>query len=202
MGENGLPDLPDSVSVGITGALMIADAIGLINSNIQQWGIFLDGEAVVLADNVVSFEFDGEYRLSKYPQEQGAFATYNKVATPITSVFRFSAGGSLANRTAFLASIEAIAGDLNLYDVVTPEAVYNSYNIVKRGYRRVADEANLITVDVRMEQVVIAGASSFSNTASPSDTTQQNNGLVQGNPSGTVTRGADLPNISGPVTFQ
>jgi hypothetical protein len=199
---DGIPDLPDGVDAFVGTVLMVADALGIISpNNVPQWGIFLNGEPVVIADNVVSFEFDGEYRLSKYPQEQGAFATYNKVATPITPVFRFSAGGSLANRTAFLASIEAIAGDLNLYDVVTPEAVYSSYNIVKRGYRRVAEEANLIIVDIRMEQVVIAGAAAFTNTTNPSDTAQQNNGLVQGNPSGTVTRGADLPNISGPVNF-
>lgn len=177
---DGLPSLPDDVAVftDVIG-LLVSDVIGFLSPNVPQWGIFLDGVPVVLADNVVSFDYQASARVSKYNQEQGAFASYNKVMIPAEPKFKFSTGGSAADRQAFLESIQAIAGDLNLYDVVTPEAVYNSFNVTKQGYPRVADEANLITVEVWLEQIVIAGASSFSNTQSPTDASQQNNGLVQ-----------------------
>lgn len=176
----GLPSLPPGVAV-FTDAidLLVSDILGIPNPSVPQWGIFLDGVPVVLADNVISFDYHSGSRISKYNQEQGAFASYNKVMLPAEPKFKFSTGGSAADRQAFLESIAAIAGDLNLYDVVTPEAVYVSYNVVKQGYPRVAEEANLITVEVWLEEVVIAGASSFSNTQSPTDAGQQNNGLVQ-----------------------
>lgn len=179
---DGLPFLPDDVNVFTGIVLLVADVTGILDLNVPQWGIFLDGEPVVLADNVLSFEYSGSSRISKYPQEQGAFASYNKVTVPAEPRFKFSTGGSIADRQAFLESIAAIVGDLNLYDVVTPEAVYSGYNVVKQGYPRTAEEAGLISVDVWLEQVVVAGASEFSNTTSPTDATQNNNGLVQPQP--------------------
>jgi hypothetical protein len=182
MSDNGLPSLPDNVAVFSDVVLLVGDALGLFGYSIPQWGIFLDGQAVVLADNVISFEYSASSRISKYPQEQGAFASYNKVTVPAEPRFRFSTGGSLANRQAFLESIAAIAGDLNLYDVVTPEAVYTGFNVIRQGYPRTSEDANLISVDVYMEEVVIAGSSSFTNTTSPTDQAQLNNGLVQPQP--------------------
>lgn len=196
---NGLPPLPDDVNVfDGTIDLLTSDASAVLGMSVPQWGIFLNGEPVVVADNVISLDYNSTSRISKYPQEQGAFASYNKVTVPAEARLQFSTGGSVSDRQDCIESIAAIAGDLNLYDVVTPEIVYPSYNVVKQGYPRKAEGANLITIDVWLEQVVIAGASTFSNTTSPTDAAQTNNGLS----SGTVTQGPDLPNISGPVLYQ
>lgn len=196
----GLPDLPSGVNIFDQAILAVADiAVALFLSPQQQWGIFLDGSPVILADNVVKLDYRQGWRLSKYPQEQGAFATYNKVALPFEATVRFSTGGSPADRQSFLDSIAAIAGDLNLYDVVSPEQIYSSCNVIDYELARAADNgAGLISVDVKLEQVIIAGAATFSNTQSPGAAAPVDNGLVQGQ----VTRGPDLPNISGPVTFQ
>ena len=196
----GLPALPSGVNIFDQAVLAVADiAISLFLTPQQQWGIFLDGAPVILADNVVKLEYRQGWRLSKYPQEEGAFATYNKVALPFEATVRFSTGGSPADRQSFLDSIAAIAGDLNLYDVVSPEQIYSSCNVIDYELVRSADSGvGLIAVDVKLEQVIISGAASFSNTQSPGAASQTNNGLVQGS----VERGPDLPNISGPVTFQ
>jgi hypothetical protein len=195
---DGLPALPSSVTTFANLVLLASDIVFAISEVPQEWGIFLDGVPVVVADNVIAFGFKQNARLSKYPQEQGAFASYNKVATPAEPRLQFSTGGSVTDRQAFLDSIAPLIFDLNLYDVVTPEATYSGYNVINYDYSRTADNAGLITVDVWLEEVVIAGASEFSNTTSPTDASQKNNGLAQG----TVTRGPDLPNISGPPTFQ
>ena len=65
----------------------------------SQWGIFLNGDPVVICDNVLSMEFRQDFKISNYPVEQGAFATYNKVQQPMEVKFRFSTGGSSAKRS-------------------------------------------------------------------------------------------------------
>lgn len=188
----GLPPLPSTVRIleGVAGGLLVADQVAQFFGIFpQRWGIFLDGEPVVLADNVLTLEFRQDWRLSTYNQEQGAFATYNKVAMPFEVKLRFSTGGSLSSRQAFQASIEAIAGDLNLYDVVTPEKIYLSCNVNHFDLKRAADSAGIMSIDVWLEEVRIAGAATFSNTKSPGAAGNVNGGLVQGAP---VTRGPDL----------
>jgi hypothetical protein len=179
---DGLPALPASVTTFANLALLVADVIFAISEVPQQWGIFLDGVPGVAADNVIAFGFKQSARLSKYPQEQGAFASYNKVLTPAEPRLQFSTGGSVTDRQAFLESIAPLIFDLNLYDIVTPEATYSGYNVINYDYSRNADNAGLITVDVWLEEVVIAGASEFSNTQAPTDSAQANNGLVQPQP--------------------
>jgi len=75
---DGLPDLPAGVNVFSDVVLLVADAVSLFFGVTPQWGIFLDGEPVVVADNVVAFGFKKSARISKYPQEQGAFASYKQ----------------------------------------------------------------------------------------------------------------------------
>jgi hypothetical protein len=176
---SGLPALPAGVNVFSGAVLLVADAISIAPTSVSQWGIFLDGEAVVVADNVTAFSFKKSSRISKYPQEQGAFASYNKVAVPFEPKIKFSTGGSIEDKANFIASVDAISGDLNLYTVVTPEVSYASCNVVDYDYDRNHGNAGLLEIDVWLEQVVIAGTSTFSNTASPTDATQQQGGIVQ-----------------------
>jgi hypothetical protein len=189
---NGLPVLPEGVNVFSDAVLLIADAVSIVTGASPQWGLYLDGVPVVVADNVVAFGFKKSARISKHPQEQGAFASYNKVSTPAEPILKFSTGGSVADRQAFLASIAPLIDDLNLYDVVTPEVTYPGYNVIDYDYPRTADRAGLITVEVRLEQIVVAGASAFSNTASPTDAAQTNNGLVQGQNAGSGQGGSPV----------
>jgi hypothetical protein len=179
---DGLPALPSDVNVSSQTDLLTTDGEFSSPTAAPQWGLYLDGAPVVVADNVVTFGFRKSARISKYPQEKGAFASYNKVSTPAEPTLKFSTGGSVADRQAFLASIAPLIDDLNLYDVVTPEVTYPGYNVIDYDYPRTADRAGLITVEVRLEEIVVAGASTFSNTASPTDAPRGSNGLVQPQP--------------------
>lgn len=185
----GLPALPAGVSIFSAAVLLEADVISSLFAFPQQWGIFLDGEPVVVADTVLTMEYRQDWRLSKYTQEQGAFATYNKVSEPFEAKLRFSTGGQLPDRQAMLASIKAIAGDLNLYDVVTPEDIYLGCNVTHFDLKRTGDDVGLLKVDVWLEEVRVVGDATFSNTKSPGSASQSDNGLVQGQ---AVTRGPDL----------
>lgn len=175
----GLPQLPAGVNVFSGAPLLAADSVSIAPNATPQWGIFLGGEPVVVADNVIAFSFKKSSRISKYPQEQGAFASYNKVNAPFEPKVKFSTGGSIADKQAFINSIDSISGDLNLYDVVTPEVTYSSCNVIDYDYDRNHGNAGLLEIDVWLEQVVIAGVSTYSNTKSPTDAAQVNGGLVQ-----------------------
>lgn len=179
----GLPSLPFGVSSFSGIALLVADSIAeFFGIFPQQWGIFFYGVPVVLADNVVTMEFRQDWRISNYPQEEGSFASYNKVAMPFEAKLRFSAGGTLANRQLMLATLNAIAPGTLLYDVVTPERIYSSCNITHLDFKREANNVGLLSVDVWLEEVRVVESLSFSNTAGPSTAGMSNSGLTQATP--------------------
>ena len=171
--------------------LMTADTFQYFSNVFQdQWGIFQNGIPVVVADTVTSFEYRQEWVLSDFPLEGGAFQSYDKVYVPYDARFRFVSGGSEANRAALLSSVQAIAGNLTLYDAASPEAIYLSCNIRHFDYRRTSTRGvGLIEVDVWLEQVNV-GNSPANNTAQPSGADPVNDGSVQS--IGTLGSGAGL----------
>ena len=180
--SNGLPSLPAGVNILTSGILLVADAVTLISSLVQQWGIFLDGFPVILADNVLTMGFGQDWRIASYTQEQGAFASYNKVTMPFVTKLRFSTGGSVSARQAFIDSVMAISGDTNLYDVVTPERIYTSCNVEHASYDRNADTAGMVSMDVWLKQIAVTDPSTYTNPQNPCLTPQQQNGLCQAGP--------------------
>jgi hypothetical protein len=133
-----------------------------------QWGIFENGIPVVAADTVASIEYRQEWAVADFPVEGGGFESYDKVYIPFDVRFRFAAGGSESNRTALLASIAAIAGNLVLYDASSPEATYLNCNVKHYDYRRTSiNGVGLIIVDVWLTEVRIVG-STTSDTIAPS----------------------------------
>lgn len=162
--------------------LLTQDAIGLLAGAFsrQPWGIYFGGFPVIIADNVVEVQYRQQWSISDFPVERGAFESYDKVQIPYDARLRFTAGGSAANRAAMLASIAAVAGDTNLYDVVTPEAVYLSCNITHYDYSRRSNEGlGLLAVDIWLIEVREAASAAMSNTQDPSGASQVNGGTVQ-----------------------
>jgi len=197
-----LPDVPplNSYSASASLTLLAVDAINLLTGIFGpiRWGIFTSsvpgnplnlatptsflppGFPVVFADSVVSVDFRQEWLLANYPLEQGAFETYDKVKVPFEARVRFASGGSLFDRQLLLDSVNAIAGDLNLYDVVSPEFTYFSVNVSHYDYRRESrNGVGLLSVDVWLRQIRVTAAPSFSNTQAPSGANPNSNGQAQ-----------------------
>lgn len=145
-----------------------------------QWGIFAQsGKTVVTADAVKGFEYKQDWSLADYPIEDGGFETYDKVQTPFSVRVQFISGGSFSNRQALINSVKAIAADLNLYDVVTPEATYMSCNVMHYDYKRTATNgAGLIEVDVWLQEIRVRTPATLS-TTQPSGTDAVSGGQVQ-----------------------
>jgi len=139
-------------------ALLTADDPGLGGVfGVGRWGIFgRDGSPILAVDSVGDVDYSRDYAISDYPQEQGAFASYNKVQTPFQAKIGFYISTS---RIQFLNAVEAAVQSLNLVTVVTPEIRYASANLKHYNYRRDArNGAKLIRVEIWCEQVrVIVG---------------------------------------------
>jgi hypothetical protein len=93
--------------------------------------VVADRTPVVVPDSFLAFSYRNEYSVSDYPVQRGAFMSYNKVANPFEAAVRLSKGGSLQERKAFLESLDAIVGTLDLYDILTPEKTYIGVNVLR-----------------------------------------------------------------------
>lgn len=191
MGVPNLPGVPllASFASSVIGDLLTSDGVGIYNDvSPAQWGIFLDGSPVVVADTVATFDYKREFAIADYPIEQGAFATYDKVQIPFDVRFRFTSGGSEANRAALINSAEAVAEDnTNLYTAVTPEQTYPSVTVSHISYNR-NHVVGLVSVDLWCLNINVSSPSAmFQNTQSPSGASQVPDGTVQ--PQDTPTNG-------------
>ncbi len=177
----GLPSLPPSVNLITDIVFAVADAVGIFSIfSSNQWGIFQDGEMVLNPDNIISVAYKQDWTMADFNIEEGGFDTYDKVDTPFTNRVRMSSGGSQANRQALLDEIDAIAGNLELYDVVTPERVWSNVNF--QGYELVRTSSNgagMIIIDIVLNEIREDAGTTFTNTKSPTATSPKDNGTVQ-----------------------
>lgn len=167
MNPPGVPTLQNAgvtfnqVSTVVSDIAIIA---GLFSG--PQWGIFdQNNNPVIVGDSVVSAEFTRDFNISKYPVEQGDFASYNKVKTPYGLKFTFTKGGSISDRANFLKTVQAAQASLTLYKGSIPELFYPNITIDHYDWRRTAKNGvTLLTVDVWCEEVRVAPPASFSST--------------------------------------
>lgn len=152
----GVPPLLNAVFAQLP-ILLTADSVDQGQFS-RRWGVFKGGQPVVTFDSFLSIDYRQGWTIADFPLEQGAFQSYDKVSLPFDVRVKFSAGGSIDNREALLHSVAAIAGTLDLYDVVTPEITYTSVNVQHYDYRRTATNGNgLITIELWLLEVRTVG---------------------------------------------
>jgi hypothetical protein len=186
----GVPSLA-SYTPAVNAVLLTADAISLLSGLFgPQWGIFQNGALVIDPESVVSFDYKQEYTISDYPLEQGAFESYDRVLLPFESRLTLSSGGSIVDRAALIAQIQTLSTGVNIYDVVTPEAVYPSVSVHHYDYRRTADNAGRLQIDVWLTQIRVTTSTQFTNTQAPNGASPQGAGSVQTTPATSAQQGA------------
>lgn len=168
--------------------LLIADAVAAVLGSAEpQWGIFLDGEPLLPSDCTVSFEYKQDWTIADYPIEGGGFESYDKVQLPFDVRVTVAVGGSVSKRQALIDALDAAANTLDLYDVLTPEKVFQSCNIMHWDERRRARDVGLLVVDVWLQEIRVNSGTAFSNTQQPTSADPVAAGNVQGAPTGTIT---------------
>ncbi len=176
----GVPPLSSYAANPIV--LLIADVLTILGFfGAPGWDVLLNGMSVIDFDSVVDFEFKQETPISDYQVEDGGFQSYDKVQLPAEIQVTFAAGGSVSRRQSFLASIDAEFNTVDLYDIVTPEQVYPSFNFVRREvHKREAERGvGLIMVTIVFVEVRVASTATFTNTQQPQAAGQQNAGTGQ-----------------------
>lgn len=110
---------------------------------------------VVIPDSIRTFDYSNEWNVADFPIEQGGFASYDKVNNPFEVTLRLTKGGSLRGRTDFIAQIEAIAGSLSLYKILTPEKTYLNCNVISWKMRRQEQQGAyfLAEVDITFREI-------------------------------------------------
>jgi len=169
-------------TVAITGRLWY------VTQAAPKWGIFnAQNQPVVTPDSVLDFSFRNEYRVSDFPVQEGAFASYNKVATPFDIVVRMSKGRDLDARANFLRQCDTVLKSLELYSILTPERTYQNCNVTRiEVTRRGSEGAYFLTdVDVYFREIRQVAAQ-YSTTVAATQNAQQpsalppvNQGVVQ-----------------------
>ncbi|MBF5091277.1 hypothetical protein F1640_14910 [Novosphingobium sp. NBM11] len=168
-----------------------SDSITVTATAKNQWGIYtLGGALVVHADSVVAIGYDAEHRIATYPLQEGAFETYDKVALPFDVRVVMSKGGNLTQRAAFIREIEEIRGDIEIYNVVTPERAYLNVNVSRVTIDRSREQgAGLITAEVHLVEIRQNATATFTTTKSPASADPVSNGHVQPSTSTVDTSG-------------
>ena len=101
-----------------------------------------------------SVDYSKETRVSDFPIEGGAFASYNKVETPASPVVTLCFQGSEGERKTFLDAIDAACKSTDLYSVVTPERDYHGYAVERYNYARHNSKgATLLIVEITLKEV-------------------------------------------------
>lgn len=137
---------------------LISNALWQSSQAPPAWGVYdpTTGKSVLDPDSVLEFSYRREFDISDFPVQEGAFASYNKVIKPFEIQLRFSKGGTQSDRGAFLRSLDNLVASLTLYQVRTPEGVYENcnpqrYEVTRRG----AQGAFFLTeVDLYLVQIV------------------------------------------------
>lgn len=205
----GVPQVPRSPSVPPTVVSAVSAGLGVAALwkalfSAPQWAIYkavtttrgadgvdevtvTDRKAVVVPDSFGEFTYRNEFTTSDFPVEQGQFASYNKVAHPFEVSVRMYKGGTKESRQEFLDSIDAIVGDLNLYDIMTPEKVYLNVNVTRfEVARRGASGAYFFSEVDLYFRVIRQVSSSYTSTSVSTENAKnadavsvQNNGVKQ-----------------------
>ena len=192
----GVPQLRRSPTAEEIRALAIATAAlrGRLWRALElqpRWGIFdTNNQQVIEADSVLALDNRNENRVSDYPVQEGAFASYNKVNVPYELVVRLTRSGSVSDRATFLQQIEATFRSLELYYILTPERTYLDVNLIRyEVIRRGAEGAYFLTeVDIFFREIRQVASQYSTDTAAtrnaqlPSAVPPVNQGVIQAEP--------------------
>lgn len=156
----GVPALSRSNNAQfVAAALTIVGEILPLGLFGTKWGIVAqDGSTSLTPDSFVDFEYRNERKVPTYPIEDGSFQSYNKVALPFDCrVTVTCSGNGKMSKQAFLEAIQGLLNSLTLVDIVTPNATYESCNLVHVDYRREARQgATLIMAQLWFQEIRIA----------------------------------------------
>ncbi len=159
----GVPPLLRNIATSIDaqtfGFLGLPDALSaIIGAEPVRWAVFdSNGQKIGPYESVFAVSYQNDTRVSDYPVEQGAFASYNKVNSPFDINVSLNCGGSEDDQAALLTALENAKNSLELFTVVTPTYTYRDVNFTGLAYRKLPQsggymlQAELIGREIRQK---------------------------------------------------
>lgn len=169
---------------GIAAIAELGDVLGidLLNPLPSDWMIVnpSDGAPIIVPDTVPKFEFRGEARVSDYPVEQGAFASYNKVRQPFDirmvmvcsglnyaqsaiNAIGLNLGSKYMERADFLTTLDYMMETTDLFTIVTPDKAYANVNMEHFDYKRESrNGATMLIVEAWFREIRLTASATYS----------------------------------------
>ncbi len=120
-----------------------------------QWSLNnASGERVVEFTSVLSMDLRDEYNVVTGPVEEGSFASYNKVASPLEIDCSLGIEGDDATLGTALDALNDLAAGTELVSLVTPDTEYSSLNLHSVSYRRTREDGlGVLWLDLKLIEV-------------------------------------------------
>lgn len=202
-----------SLPLLLTTAAAVGDFLGIdvLNPSSSDWKI-LDNNSnavIITPDTVPRFEFSNDVRVSDFPVQNGAFASYNSVQMPfeinmtlvcgglniltpsaLSNQLGLNLGNQFMKKSDFLTTLESMLSSINLFQIVTPDEIYKNAKLEHFDYRRETNRgATILYADCRFREIRQVGTANnsvnglpFVNTNVPSASNPVNNGIVKTHP--------------------
>lgn len=118
------------------------------------WGIYdASGKKLFDVDTCLEVDFKDDSKVSDFPQEQGSFSSYNKVKLPLEAKVKLAVGGQV-RINALIVALRAAINSISVYDVWTPEYIYQNCTIKSGNYKRTQkDGRNLLEVLIDLKEI-------------------------------------------------
>lgn len=111
------------------------------SSGLPSYGITgSDNSVIITPDSAVEFAVDADSDVNTHPVEQGGFAGYNRVQTPISVRLLLSCQGKNMSRQAFVSTLRALREGTQTVTISTPSASWPNMTLKGFGYKQTAEK--------------------------------------------------------------
>lgn len=155
---NGIPNLLKKAPKAF-GIALLGKALGALYDALfpqARWGIYLTGTSTRVQEftSVLDVEIRSDCNIPDYVIETGSFVSYNKVDLPNLYRVKMTQDGTPEQRAKTLKWLEDKKGSTELFDVVTPEYVWQKVTLVAFNHLRNAKSgAAMLTIECVFQQV-------------------------------------------------
>ena len=175
--------MPDSIFLAAVGEAGSILGVDILNPLASDWMI-ADAKTsakIIVPDTVPRFEFRGDRRISDYPVEQGAFASYNKVATPYEIRMTMVCSGGLVQqvesaiqnalglgsgymqKSDFIDTLDYMLDTTDLFTIVTPDKAYTNANLEHYDYKReTRNGATMLIIEAWFREIRVTASATYS----------------------------------------
>lgn len=142
-----MSQIVSGISAGITLATMPDDEM-------QYFLTYEDASVAVGFSRVMKLEMTAEGKVVSTPIEQGSFASYNKVESPVTISSQLAVEGEMSDLQSVVDTLFELKTNTETLNFVTPVREYEGFTLEKFSYQQAVENGiNLLYVDITLMEI-------------------------------------------------